>query len=317
MNSIQRFSSDPSKFVGRFKSLLSFFKTGIPHSGANTHFIWAIAVLLVVIFAALYIDIKSNNETILRTNLIKSTSIVAENIELHITNASSGISGVIAQIEQKGNHPLDFEKFANDYLNANPDADLIRLIDHNGRGLQTITTQDPAKTDAIHFDYLNYPAAIRDALKDAFRSNRITISSYFHLVGDPSSNVAFILPFKMDQTEYGFLVRISLTKLLASSIPNYLKSEFDFSLMHGFDQIAGNSPYSPVDDFTIPSYIRPAEPLPPSIQLYGCNIVDTPIILASPLLFWLGILLLFLLMLLFFLNKKIKQNQKDLETATD
>ncbi|WP_289168246.1 ATP-binding protein, partial [uncultured Parasutterella sp.] len=58
-----------------------------------------------------------------------------------------------------------------------------------------------------------------------------------------------------------------------------------------------------------------ADPLPPSIQLYGCNIVESPLIFASPLIYWLGALMLFLLISLFFLNKEMRKNQADLDRA--
>ena len=69
------------------------------------------------------------------------------------------------------------------------------------------------------------------------------------------------------------------------------------------------------DDYTIPSYVRAADPLPPSIQLYGCNVLESPMIFASPLIYWLGALMLFLLLSLFFLNREMRRNQSDLERA--
>ena len=99
------------------------------------------------------------------------------------------------------------------------------------------------------------------------------------------------------------------------STPQSLLSDYEFSFLHGTKEIAGRAAYNPPDDYTIPSYVRAADPLPPSIQLYGCNVLESPMIFASPLIYWLGALMLFLLLSLFFLNREMRRNQSDLERA--
>ncbi len=167
------------------------------------------------------------------------------------------------------------------------------------------------------YNYLDYPPVVRDSIRDAFATKRVVYSSYWEIPYDSTSpNTVIIYPFTLNEKEYALLARISLSRLLEESVPNILRSDYEFSLMNGTELIAGNALYNPPDDFTIPSYIRSADPLPSSIQLYGCNLVESPLIFASPLLFWLGSLMLFLLLLLFFLYKKMVQNQNALDAAT-
>ncbi len=127
--------------------------------------------------------------------------------------------------------------------------------------------------------------------------------------------MVIVYPFTLEDKSYALLSRISLNKLLEESTPSSLRADYEFSLLHGTEEIAGRAAYNPPDDYTIPSYVRAADPLPPSIQLYGCNIVESPLIFASPLIYWLGALMLFLLISLFFLNKEMRKNQADLDRA--
>ncbi len=310
-------SSYGSHFIDKFGDTVLSLKKQSQISSGIAPFIWAIAVLLIVIFAALYINIRTNNETILRTNIMKSTGQVAEGIELRLTTATSTMARIIEKLEHQGLEKPVFEKYAREFLNQNAEIILLRLVESNGKGV--FSTLNPRIRDQSFrlYNYLDYPPVVRDSIENAFSSRRVVYSSYWLIDGDITSpSVVIVYPFTIDKKEYGLLARVSLSRLLEESVPNILRSDYEFSLMHGTELLAGKALYNPPDDFTIPSYIRAAEPLPPTIQLYGCNLVESPLIFASPLLFWLGSLMLFLLLLLFFLYKKMVQNQNDLDAAT-
>lgn len=76
------------RFTASFAGLRSH--SNLPNG--TTPFIWAIAVLLIVIFAAFYLNVRSNNEAILRTNLMKSTAKVADNIEMRLRASSASMA---------------------------------------------------------------------------------------------------------------------------------------------------------------------------------------------------------------------------------
>ncbi len=303
--------------MDRFGESVTALKKQSKLSTEIAPFIWAIAVLLIVIFAALYINVRTNNETILRTNIMKSTIQVANNIELRLTSTSSTMARVIEKLEQEGPNKEVFDKYGREFLLQNPEVILLRLIEPNGKGITSLVGPRIRNESFRQYNYLDYPPVVRDSIRDAFATKRVVYSSYWEIPYDSTSpNTVIIYPFTLNEKEYALLARISLSRLLEESVPNILRSDYEFSLMHGTELIAGNALYNPPDDFTIPSYIRSADPLPSSIQLYGCNLVESPLIFASPLLFWLGSLMLFLLLLLFFLYKKMVQNQNALDAAT-
>ncbi len=283
----------------------------------SSPFIWAIAILLVVIFVALYINIKTNNETILRTNLMKSTAQVADNIELRLTNTTTSLARLIERSEASKADSSVLLKNYKDFFAANPEVVRLVLINSEKQTLGSVQTEAASKTaalDAVEFHSL--PEETQEAVNEAFGSNRITFSTfYLSPDGLKTAFISIVYPFTMHGQSYAFLARVSLDHLLENSIPNILLSDFGFSLVSGTERIAGRAEYNSPGDYTIPSFLRTAEPLPPTIQLYGANLVDSPLILASPLLFWLGCLMLFLLVLLFFLNKKTRKNQQALEEA--
>ena len=303
--------------MDRFGESVTALKKQSKLSTEIAPFIWAIAVLLIVIFAALYINVRTNNETILRTNIMKSTIQVANNIELRLTSTSSTMARVIEKLEQEGPNKEVFDKYGREFLLQNPEVILLRLIEPNGKGITSLVGPRIRNESFRQYNYLDYPPVVRDSIRDAFATKRVVYSSYWEIPYDSTSpNTVIIYPFTLNEKEYALLARISLSRLLEESVPNILRSDYEFSLMNGTELIAGNALYNPPDDFTIPSYIRSADPLPSSIQLYGCNLVESPLIFASPLLFWLGSLMLFLLLLLFFLYKKMVQNQNALDAAT-
>ena len=300
------------RFTASFAGLRSH--SNLPNG--TTPFIWAIAVLLIVIFAAFYLNVRSNNEAILRTNLMKSTAKVADNIEMRLRASSASMARLIERLELDGNTAAVLNKFSRELLNSNPEITLIRLIEPSGKGIESMVNPRLGKRELRQYNYLDYPQVVRDAIADAFLSNRVSISSFWFTPGDSTSpSVVIVYPFTLEDKSYALLSRISLNKLLEESTPSSLRADYEFSLLHGTEEIAGRAAYNPPDDYTIPSYVRAADPLPPSIQLYGCNIVESLLIFASPLIYWLGALMLFLLISLFFLNKEMRKNQADLDRA--
>lgn len=285
-------------------------------SKASAQFIWAVAVMLIVIFVAFYLNARENNEMVLRTRLMRCSTQVAANLELHLRNITASIAVLIERLEQEGNNPAVFSKYTIQILDEQPELTLIRMIEPNGRGIQTAINPILVNSDLRQYNYLDYPQVVRDAIADAFLSNRVSISSFWFTAGDSTSpSIVIIYPFTLKEKSYAFMSRISLNKLLEESIPPSLKGDFEFSLLHGTEAIAGQAPYSPPDDYSLPSYIRDANPLPPSIQLYACDVEQNSAFFANTMHFWLGGSLLLLLISLFFLNREMRSNQNKLEKA--
>lgn len=304
-----------SDLLERFSSTYPGLEKRSALSSGATPFIWAIAVLLIVIFSAFLLNVRTNNEAVLRTNLMKNTGKVADNMELRIRATTASMARVIERLEQDGISEVVLNKYGPEVL-SNPEVTLIRIIEPSGRGVVSMTNPRINKNEMREYNYLDYPQVVRESIADAFLSNRVSISSYWITQGDATSpSVVVIYPFTTNDKNYALLARLSLSRLLEESIPAALHADFEFSLLHGTEEIAGRAAYHPPDDYSIPSYVRAADPLPPSIQLYGCNVVETPLIFGSPLIFWLGTLMLFLLLSLFFLNKEMRKNQFELDRA--
>ena len=81
--------SQSNDLLDGFSSAFAGIKSHSNLPSGTTPFIWAIAVLIVVIFSAFYFNVRANNETILRTNLMKSTAKVADNIEMRMRGISA------------------------------------------------------------------------------------------------------------------------------------------------------------------------------------------------------------------------------------
>lgn len=303
--------------IGRLSESFGFLHPKSTISKASAQFIWAIGVMLVVIFVAFYLNARENNEMVLRTRLMRSSAQVAANLELHLRNTTASIAVLIERLEQEGNNSAVFSKYTTQILDEQPELALIRMIEPNGRGVQTAINPILVNSDLRQYNYLDYPQVIRDAIADAFLSNRVSISSFWFTAGDSTSpSIVIIYPFTLKDKSYAFMARIALNKLLEVSIPPSLRGDFEFSLLHGTEAIAGQAPYSPPDDYSLPSYIREANPLPPSIQLYACDVVQESGFFNNTLHFWLGGALLLLLLSLFFLNREMRNNQNKLEKAT-
>ena len=308
--------SQSNDLLDRFSSAFAGLKSHSNLPSGTTPFIWAIAVLIIVIFSAFYFNVRANNETILRTNLMKSTAKVADNIEMRMRGISASMARMIEKMELDGINPAVVNKYGREIISSSPEVILLRVIEPSGKGLESVVNPRLGRSDLRQYNYLDYPQVVRDAIGDAFLSNRVSYSSFWFTPGDISSpSVVIIYPFAIGEKTYALLARLSLNKLLEVSTPQSLLSDYEFSFLHGTKEIAGRAAYNPPDDYTIPSYVRAADPLPPSIQLYGCNVLESPMIFASPLIYWLGALMLFLLLSLFFLNREMRRNQSDLERA--
>ena len=308
--------SQSNDLLDRFSSAFAGIKSHSNLPSGTTPFIWAIAVLIVVIFSAFYFNVRANNETILRTNLMKSTAKVADNIEMRMRGISANMARMIEKMELDGINSAVVNKYGREIISGSPEVILLRVIEPSGKGLESVVNPRLGRSDLRQYNYLDYPQVVRDAIGDAFLSNRVSYSSFWFTPGDISSpSVVIIYPFAIGEKTYALLARLSLNKLLEVSTPQSLLSDYEFSFLHGTKEIAGRAAYNPPDDYTIPSYVRAADPLPPSIQLYGCNVLESPMIFASPLIYWLGALMLFLLLSLFFLNREMRRNQSDLERA--
>ena len=308
--------SQSNDLLDRFSSAFAGIKSHSNLPSGTTPFIWAIAVLIVVIFSAFYFNVRANNETILRTNLMKSTAKVADNIEMRMRGISANMARMIEKMELDGINSAVVNKYGREIISGSPEVILLRVIEPSGKGLESVVNPRLGRSDLRQYNYLDYPQVVRDAIGDAFLSNRVSYSSFWFTPGDISSpSVVIIYPFAIGEKTYALLARLSLNKLLEVSTPQSLLSDYEFSFLHGTKEIAGRAAYNPPDDYTIPSYVRAADPLPPSIQLYGCNVLESPMIFASPLIYWLGALMLFLLLSLFFLNREMRRNQFDLERA--
>ena len=97
------------------------------------------------------------------------------------------------------------------------------------------------------YNYLDYPPVVRDSIRDAFATKRVVYSSYWEIPYDSTSpNTVIIYPFTLNEKEYALLARISLSRLLEESVPNILRSDYEFSLMNGTELIAGNALYNPL-----------------------------------------------------------------------
>lgn len=308
--------SQSNDLFDRFSSAFAGIKSHSNIPGGTTPFIWAIAVLIVVIFAAFYFNVRANNEAILRTNLMKSTAKVADNVEMRLRGTSAAMARMIEKIETDGLESSVIHKYGKEILTGSPEVTLLRVIEPSGKGIESVVNPRLGRSDLRQYNYLDYPQVVRDAIADAFLSNRVSYSSFWFTPGDSSSpSIVLIYPFAVQDKSYAIMARISLNRLLELSTPSSLQADYEFSFLHGTKEIAGRAAYNPPDDYSIPSYVRAADPLPPSIQLYGCNVLESPLIFASPLIYWLGALMLFLLLSLFFLNREMRRNQTELDRA--
>lgn len=94
--------SQSNDLLDRFSSAFAGLKSHSNLPSGTTPFIWAIAVLIIVIFSAFYFNVRANNETILRTNLMKSTAKVADNIEMRMRGISANMARMIEKWSSTG-----------------------------------------------------------------------------------------------------------------------------------------------------------------------------------------------------------------------
>ena len=100
---------------------------------------------------------------------------------------------------------------------------LLRVIEPSGKGLESVVNPRLGRSDLRQYNYLDYPQVVRDAIGDAFLSNRVSYSSFWFTPGDISSpSVVIIYPFAIGEKTYALLARLSLNKLLEVSTPQSL-----------------------------------------------------------------------------------------------
>ena len=117
--------SQSNDLLDRFSSAFAGIKSHSNLPSGTTPFIWAIAVLIVVIFSAF----RANNETILRTNLMKSTAKVADNIEMRMRGISANIARMIEKMELDGINSAVVNKYGREIISSSPEVILLRVIE--------------------------------------------------------------------------------------------------------------------------------------------------------------------------------------------
>ena len=225
--------SQSNDLLDRFSSAFAGIKSHSNLPSGTTPFIWAIAVLIVVIFSAFYFNVRANNETILRTNLMKSTAKVADNIEMRMRGISANMARMIEKMELDGINSAVVNKYGREIISSSPEVILLRVIEPSGKGLESVVNPRLGRSDLRQYNYLDYPQVVRDAIGDAFLSNRVSYSSFWFTPGDISSpSVVIIYPFAIGEKTYALLARLLLNKLLEVSTPQSLLSDYEFSFLH-------------------------------------------------------------------------------------
>ena len=132
--------SQSNDLLDRFSSAFAGLKSHSNLPSGTTPFIWAIAVLIIVIFSAFYFNVRANNETILRTNLMKSTAKVADNIEMRMRGISASMARMIEKMELDGINPAVVNKYGREIISSSPEVILLRVIEPSGKGLESSLT---------------------------------------------------------------------------------------------------------------------------------------------------------------------------------
>ena len=130
--------SQSNDLLDRFSSAFAGIKSHSNLPSGTTPFIWAIAVLIVVIFSAFYFNVRANNETILRTNLMKSTAKVADNIEMRMRGISANMARMIEKMELDGINSAVVNKYGREIISGSPEVILLRVIEPSGKGLESV-----------------------------------------------------------------------------------------------------------------------------------------------------------------------------------
>ena len=112
--------SQSNDLLDGFSSAFAGIKSHSNLPSGTTPFIWAIAVLIVVIFSAFYFNVRANNETILRTNLMKSTAKVADNIEMRMRGISASMARMIEKMELDGYQSIYIDCIAKNFETLEP-----------------------------------------------------------------------------------------------------------------------------------------------------------------------------------------------------
>ena len=140
--------SQSNDLLDRFSSAFAGLKSHSNLPSGTTPFIWAIAVLIIVIFSAFYFNVRANNETILRTNLMKSTAKVADNIEMRMRGISANMARMIEKMELDGINPAVVNKYGREIISSSPEVILLRVIEPSGKGLESSILDSDEVTSA-------------------------------------------------------------------------------------------------------------------------------------------------------------------------
>ena len=139
--------SQSNDLLDRFSSAFAGIKSHSNLPSGTTPFIWAIAVLIVVIFSAFYFNVRANNETILRTNLMKSTAKVADNIEMRMRGISANMARMIEKMELDGINSAVVNKYGREIISSSPEVILLRVIEPSGKGLESVVNPRLGRSD--------------------------------------------------------------------------------------------------------------------------------------------------------------------------
>lgn len=290
-----------SKSFETFSSRSSLPKNVLP-------FIWAIAVLLLITFGALYNHFVINTTTVVQTNLRQNAALIAGNIEFELNSLQNSINRIIVNSDKE---ELQVENIFAEF----PEVVMLRLLLPNGKSRQSwVQEQYHNDMHLLKFNYLEYPQQLRDSIATAFNTQKPTYSSYWSRSGDWSTPaVALVVPFtKKNGQLLAYMARISLNRLLEQASPKPKNKEFEFSIVHGQEFIAGIASFNDEKDNSIPSTVMPISPLPSTMQLFGAKVLEAPLLFSSPLMLWLSVLIFALLLALLFLTVRTEKQKRKL-----
>lgn len=294
-----------------FHTLAALPKSVVPYIGA-------VAILIIIVFAALYNSFVTNSASVIQTNLRQNTFIVSSNLELELFSMEGAIGKLIADLDKKGQTYEKVEKAVQPFFEQFPEAVTVRLLDANRNILASwINDRHRSNEKLLTFSYKDYPKQLCETIETAFKTGKTVYSSYWIEPGNWSPpSVALVLPFKSaGGHDLAVLVRISLTELLEKSLPKPKKPDYEFSIVHGEELIAGIASFNAEEDHSIPSVVMPVPPLPTTMQLFGAKMLDAPLIFSSPLMLCLSGIILLLLASLFILSINIEQQRRKLYEA--
>lgn len=306
-----------STFTPHFIQSFDFMTASSSLPRNTTLFIWTLAILLAIILFALFNQYIDRSGTIAKSQLLRTTRQVTVNLELEMNSINGTLQSAATILAKDGIESEVFDPVSRDILKKFPEVLTVRILLPTGKSVHSATQPHLRNSIVEKFNYLEYPQNLRDAIVESFVNKRQSISSYWTQAGSPNKYVGIIYPFtSKDGGELALFIRVSLNSLLEQSIPVNQNKDFEFSLVHGNTVIAGNAAYHSPGDESILSTVMPAYPLPSTIQIYGAQILETPLIFSDPFLFWTSLLFAALFISLIFISRKISSLKKQLVTLS-